>query len=375
MKSNDVLYLRSLFKRGVIDICIGEGNFHFITINGSYIKLNTAFYELLEAIKFEHELYEFEILINSTKFKDLCKLFKKKESEKNTHSYIYFKVTIFNKSIVNFISKYLSILFLRNSLIYILPISILINFTYFYYNGFQFSKIDFNPVDFLNYYLILILIMIIHELGHSSASKYYGIYPSDIGFGVYVFFPVFFANVTSIWLLSKYKRILVNIGGVYFQLLLNVFLIIFNYFSHTNVLIAVISMNFFVAFYSLIPFLRNDGYWIYSDYFNLPNLSVKSRLYSLKVIMGFIKKNNMTVNYHLFIYSIGNSFFLLYIVFNYLKVLEFNISTINIYSDTYTILIKSALIIVTTFFFILFIKRYMFYFFKQFKVYFYGKKI
>ncbi len=371
---NNIKYLRTLFDRGEIDICTGEKNTFFITINGSYIKLNENFYQLLKIIKNEDDFGELNGLTYSKTFENLCDLLRKKENKNNSNSYIYFKVNIINRNVVNFISNYLSIFFFKGILKYLFPLAIILN-CIFYYFHFQNYKIDLTPTDLVIYYLILILIMIMHEFGHSAACKYYGINPSDIGFGFYIFFPVFFANVTNIWVLSKSKRIIVNFGGIYFQLIINIFLIILSYYYNNNILIKIINVNFFVACYSLIPFLRNDGYWIYSDYFNIPNLSIKSRYYSLDTIINFIGKQKYIINYPLFIYSIGNTFFLFFIVFNYFKILKFNINTIMLSSDNSIIIVKGFLTVVTSFFFIIFLKRYLISFLKQVKIYFYGETL
>lgn len=371
---NNIEYLKTLFDKGEIDICTGEKNSFFITINGSYIKLNEKFYKVLKAIKYEYDLVEIKNSTSSKTFENLCDLLRKKENTNYGSSYIYFKIQIINRNIVNLISNYLSILFSKKLFKYVLPLSIIFN-CIFYYFHFENYKIDFTTVDLLIYYLILILIMIMHEFGHAAACKYYNINPSHIGFGFYIFFPVFFANVTNIWLLCKSKRIVVNFGGIYFQLIINIFLIILSYYYNNNILIKIINVNFFVACYSLIPFLRNDGYWIYSDYFNIPNLSMKSRYYSLDIIINFIGKQKIIINYPLFIYSIGNTFFLFFIVFNYFKILKFNINTIMLSSDNSIIIMKSLLTIVTSFFFIIFLKRYLISFLKQVKIYFYGKTL
>jgi putative peptide zinc metalloprotease protein len=128
------------------------------------------------------------------------------------------------------------------------------------------------------FYPALILTMLFHELGHAAACRKFNILPDSIGFGFYLIFPVFYTDVSKIWRLKKMRRILVNSGGVYFQLLINLcllgyYLLIAQYQLPGKNLIEIIAVvNTFIALYSLNPFLRNDGYWIFSDYFNIPNL-------------------------------------------------------------------------------------------------------
>ncbi len=139
-------------------------------------------------------------------------------------------------------------------------------------------------------YLGLVVGIFFHELGHSVAAMRYGMQPKGIGFGFYLVFPVFFADVTEVWALPKAKRIIINLGGVYFQGLFTL-LLMGGYYAlplawagSRELLGTVLTMNLFVMLYSLNPFLRNDGYWIYSDLFGLPNLMHQAVFYPLRFL-------------------------------------------------------------------------------------------
>lgn len=43
----------------------------------------------------------------------------------------------------------------------------------------------------------------IHELGHASACKHFGLKHGGIGFGLYLNFPVLYTDVTEIWKLNR----------------------------------------------------------------------------------------------------------------------------------------------------------------------------
>jgi len=137
-------------------------------------------------------------------------------------------------------------------------------------------------------YVGLVVGVFFHELGHSVAALRYGMRPKGIGFGFYLVFPVFFADVTEVWALPKAKRIVINLGGVYFQGLFTL-LLMAGYYAlplawadSRELLGTIITMNLFVMLYSLNPFLRNDGYWVYSDLFGLPNLMQQAFFYPLR---------------------------------------------------------------------------------------------
>lgn len=118
-----------------------------------------------------------------------------------------------------------------------------------------------------------------HEVGHATAAFRFGVEPKDIGFGFYIIYPIFFTDVSDIWQLSKKQRNIVNLGGIYFQMIVNLILISLYYISpvfwFTPVLV---TLNTGVALISLNPFFRYDGYWVYSDSFNLTNLRSQSNL-------------------------------------------------------------------------------------------------
>jgi putative peptide zinc metalloprotease protein len=117
------------------------------------------------------------------------------------------------------------------------------------------------------YFLILI-----HELGHSSACTHYGARHDDIGIGIYFIYPVFYANVTDCWRLPRYQRAVVDIAGLYFQLLASGFAVVFWIYTHQLVLFVVIYSSLATALVNLNPFLRFDGYWLLPDITALPSL-------------------------------------------------------------------------------------------------------
>lgn len=178
-----------------------------------------------------------------------------------------------------------------------------------------------NPVvTIFSIYLTIPVIAFWHEFGHSAASLYWNIKPKEIGFGLYLVFPIFYTDVSDIWRLPRMKRIFVNFGGIYFQMILSillsfVFLIIDN-INISYVIFSIFISNLFMLTYAIIPFFRNDGYWIYSDFFHIANLSYRSKKYPL-MVRNLLKNNKISMqeklnilksNWALFIYSICDTF-------------------------------------------------------------------
>jgi putative peptide zinc metalloprotease protein len=77
--------------------------------------------------------------------------------------------------------------------------------------------------DFSLKFLLCLLVLygcsILHEFGHAAAGKRFGATPGDIGFGFYFIAPVFFSDLSDVWKLPPKERIIVNLGGIYFELI------------------------------------------------------------------------------------------------------------------------------------------------------------
>lgn len=116
---------------------------------------------------------------------------------------------------------------------------------------------------------------IFHEIGHASACRYFNIGHGAIGMGIYALFPVFYADVSEAWKLKRGERVIVDVGGIYFQLL---FLLPFIGYS---IVCQSITINYFIIgvdmsiLLNLNPFFKFDGYWICSDLLGVPNLRAR----------------------------------------------------------------------------------------------------
>jgi len=203
-------------------------------------------------------------------------------------NYISLKTKIANDWLVGILSD--AFCFLFNQKLFRFIVALIITAQIFYAtNGPEipelFSISVLSKETLVIAYLLAIAVMLLHELGHAAAAKFYGVQPKEIGFGFYLIFPVFYADVTAVWKLDKYKRIIVNLGGVYFQFICNIVIIIylcgFPDFSATltTIFTFLYKVNIAVILYSLTPYFRNDGYWIYSDFFDLPNLNKRAYAY------------------------------------------------------------------------------------------------
>jgi putative peptide zinc metalloprotease protein len=95
----------------------------------------------------------------------------------------------------------------------------------------------------------------------------------EIGFGFYHFFPVFYVNLNESWRLKKDKRTIINLSGIYIQLIIGMFLTVFMvFFNENRLLLSIFKTNFYIILLNLNPFLKFDGYWVLSDLLEENNL-------------------------------------------------------------------------------------------------------
>jgi putative peptide zinc metalloprotease protein len=134
--------------------------------------------------------------------------------------------------------------------------------------------------------VLLLLSSFIHELGHASACRHFNIRHGGVGFGLYLTFPVFYTDVSETWKLKRKERMLVNIAGVYFQLIMLIpFFAVYFLTGSPVVKWFLLTVNIGLLI-TLNPFFRFDGYWIVTDLLGVSNLRQKSR----ELFLHFIKK-------------------------------------------------------------------------------------
>lgn len=122
---------------------------------------------------------------------------------------------------------------------------------------------------------LLLLSGLLHELGHTSACRYFGCPHGGIGFGLYFIFPAWYADVSKAWRLSRKQRAVVDLGGVYFQAILLIAIdgyALLNGFEQSEFALKLIWLITFTMLFTLNPVFKFDGYWLLSDLSGIHNL-------------------------------------------------------------------------------------------------------
>ena len=143
-----------------------------------------------------------------------------------------------------------------------------------------------NTSNTLTTYVLFLIGVVMHELGHASASTRYGVKPGEIGFAIYWIYPVFYSNVTNAWSLKRWQRVVVDIGGVYFQLITCVvYLLVYAVYGWQPAREATL-LVLYSCLLSLNPVLKFDGYWVVADALGVTNLSQHTK----QLLQGFVQR-------------------------------------------------------------------------------------
>jgi len=303
-----------------------------------YLKINQETYNLLNLITGSRNLLEIQKSFNdiygkkigieqleSLLYKKLSKYGILKGNEENIKpyqkpSYLKLSFIIFNEQLVSKVVKYFGFLFKPKVALFLIITCVLVTSILGILNFDAYKS--FNLQESLIYFLLIMAISVtFHEIGHASSAHFFGAKHGGIGGGFYLFTPVYYADVTDIWRLSKWQRIVVNLSGMYFELIFCTLVSLIGYFTNNfalTVLAIIVCVN---TLFNLNPFLRSDGYWVLSDLTNKPNLLYHS-FDRVKDIYRLIRGNNIKWNkidlllftYGLFSYGLIG-LFLYYVLF------------------------------------------------------------
>lgn len=131
--------------------------------------------------------------------------------------------------------------------------------------------------DVLAGYLLFLVVLLAHELGHASAALHGGARPRRIGFVIYLVWPAFFSDVTESWRLCRRSRLMVDIGGVYFQAIATGLAAACYAATDWRPLAVTILFSLAGCLANLNPFFRFDGYWLVGDALGVDSLHRRGR--------------------------------------------------------------------------------------------------
>ena len=186
--------------------------------------------------------------------------------------------------------------------------------------------------DFFSYKNVLVItlvvvgVKILHELGHALACRKFGGECFEIGILFVAMFPTLYCDVSDSWKFKeKWKRILVAFAGIYIEIILATFgailwLTTSPGFANTVFFNIAIMCSVNTLLINGNPLLKYDGYYLFSDAFDQPNLASRAQQ-QLQYLMGglFLKTPTAApINLWLCLYGV---FALLYSLFVIIAIL------------------------------------------------------
>ncbi|GEM_PF-3556444 len=227
------------------------------------------------------------------------------------------------------------------------------------FNTQLFSQSELGQMNYSIFFISLAALIIFHEFGHCTALQYYGKKSNGIGFGFYFFSPVLYADVNPSWTLSGKKRIVVDMGGFYFQLIVTTIYLLLYSVTDQNALLNVAILSFFLFLFNLNPFINTDMYWFIADLLKYSNLNKESMN---EVAFLFKKGPPRRIKKFLVCFGIVKIIFITFI-FTLISYLMFK-TTLDIFQGNYTLnfrkVMKDCIIVLGFFFFMKEISGIMF---------------
>jgi putative peptide zinc metalloprotease protein len=286
------------------------------------LRINKATYDLLSLVNGERTINDITAIYNQSlpipiSVKDVHNTLFEKLSEwgiieddkpikiRQKDTYLMLRFTLLPVKFLNKITPKLGSLF--NPAIFYLLGSIMILSACFLgrYMYLSNTKID-NQISsalLFQVYIISGISVLLHELGHVSACNKFGAKHGEIGFGFYLFMPVCYADVTDAWKLPASKRIIIDLAGVFMDLIfLHLCFLIF-YFFQVQVMAYICIPIILNILFNLNPFFRFDGYWVLADALGIPNLRAKSMTYFQEIIFLVTKPSISPQSVFLFTYG------------------------------------------------------------------------
>ena len=201
------------------------------------------------------------------------------------HSYLFFKIPLFTPDEwlgrTSDKVKFLGSKKIRN-IIYILGFIGLFFVIQQFENFTKTFLYFFSLKGLMLYFITLVFVKCLHELGHAYIAKYHGCKVSAIGIAFLVFFPFLYTDTTDAWRLRNHKdRLLINFAGILTELhLALIATFVWGILPEGGLK----SAAFFIATTSWIssiainvsPFMRFDGYYVFSDWLKAENLQPRS---------------------------------------------------------------------------------------------------
>lgn len=158
----------------------------------------------------------------------------------------------------------------------------------------QSSSVLLDRDNWLRLALVWLILKVLHEAAHGLACLHFGGTVPSAGILLVLFTPLPFVDVTASWRFSsKWQRIATAAAGVYFELFVAaVAIILWSWSSDSVVRHAALNVAATAGLTSVLvngnPLMRFDGYYMLSDWLELPNMSASGQKYIASLFQAIV---------------------------------------------------------------------------------------
>ena len=131
-------------------------------------------------------------------------------------------------------------------------------------------------------WLVVSVVVTMHEFAHGLTCCHFGGKVKELGFMLIYFQPAFYCDVSDAWMFpTRRQRIWVTLAGGYFQLVVwGIATVVWRIVAEETVIsqVALIVILFagLQTLFNFNPLIKLDGYYMLSDYLEIPNLRAKA---------------------------------------------------------------------------------------------------
>ena len=136
----------------------------------------------------------------------------------------------------------------------------------------------FHVESLLLAWMISLVVLTLHEFAHGYTCKYFGGQVHELGFLLIYLQPAFYCNISDAWLFpEKSKRLWVSFAGAFFEMFLwAISTIVWRLTDPSTTInhlaLVVTATSAVRSLFNLNPLIKLDGYYLLSDWLEVPNL-------------------------------------------------------------------------------------------------------
>ncbi|MEO1610031.1 MAG: biotin/lipoyl-binding protein [Pseudomonadota bacterium] len=143
-------------------------------------------------------------------------------------------------------------------------------------------RMAFSPSGILTYAVAIMVLKMLHELGHAYQTVRLGLRVPVMGVAFMVMFPLFYSDVSDSWRLRKRRdKVMIDAGGMMVEMTVAVYATLLWCFLPDGTLrtaaFAVATSGWVISLIiNLNPFMRFDGYYLLADALGIQNLQTRA---------------------------------------------------------------------------------------------------